>query len=249
MSLSEEALRQQLSRPFRYFDSLASTNDAAKTWLMADAPELASVIADEQRQGRGRKGGRVWHTPPGRALALTVILRPPARCLPRVNMIGALSVYDLAQAVGCGDIGIKWPNDVQVQSKKLSGVLPEAIWEGGELLGVALGIGVNVRMDFTGTELENRAISLEDAVDTSLNRAELIAMLLQSVEDWYRLIDTDAVFTTWRSRLNLPQGPVQIDAVKGIALDVGAAGELLLQDERAQIHRISAGIISAVSEG
>ena len=247
MSLSEKALKQQLSRPFRYFDSLASTNDAAKTWLMAGAPEFASVIADEQRQGRGRKG-RLWHTPPGRALALTVVLRPLARHLPRVNMIGALSVYDLAQAVGCGDIGIKWPNDVQVQSKKLSGVLPEAIWEGGELLGVALGIGVNVRMDFKGTELENRAISLEDAVDTSLNRAELIAMLLQSVEKWYRLIDTDAVFATWRNRLKLPQRPVQIDAVKGIALDVSADGELLLQDERAQIHRISAGIISAVSE-
>ena len=248
MSLSEESLRLRLSRPFRYFDSLSSTNDAAKTWLMAGAPELASVIADEQRQGRGRKG-RLWHTPPGRALALTVILRPPARHLPRVNMIGALSVYDLAQAVGCGDMGIKWPNDVQARGKKLSGVLPEAIWEGGELLGVALGIGVNVRMDFAGTELENRAISLEDVVDKSLDRAELIAMLLQSVEKWYRLIDTDAVFTTWRSRLNLPQGPVQVDAVKGIALDVGADGELLLQDECARIHRISAGVISAVSEG
>ena len=248
MSLSEESLKQQLSRPFRYFESVASTNDVAKTWLMAGAPELASVIADEQRHGRGRKG-RVWHTPPGRALALTVILCPPARHLPRVNMIGALSVFDLAQRVGCGGIGIKWPNDVQVQGKKLSGVLPEAIWEDGELVGVALGIGVNVRMDFQGTELENQAISLEAAIDKRLDRAELTAMLLSCVEYWYRLIDTEAVFRTWRSRLNLLQSPVQIDDIKGIALDVSADGELLVQDERAKIHRISSGAISAIAEG
>ncbi len=248
MSLSEESLRQQMSRPFRYFESVASTNDIAKSWLMAGAPELASVIADEQRHGRGRKG-RVWHTPLGRALALTVILRPPARYLPRVNMIGALSVFDLAQRVGCGEIGIKWPNDVLVQGKKLSGVLPEAIWEDGELVGVALGIGVNVRMEFQGTELANRAISLEDAAAKRLDRAELTALLLQSVEYWYRLIDGEEVFTTWRTRLNLLQSPVQIDDLKGIALDVTADGELLLQDERAKIHRISSGAISAVAEG
>ena len=248
MSLNEEVLRRRLSHPFRYFDSVASTNDIAKAWLLAGAPELASVIADEQRHGRGRKG-RVWHTPPGRALALTVILRPPARLLPRVNMIGALSVYDLARNIGCRGMGIKWPNDVQIQAKKLSGVLPEVIWQDGALAGVALGIGVNVRMDFSGTELEKRAISLEDAVHLKLDRAELTVALLKRVESWYRQIDTDAVFRTWRSRLNLPQTSVKIDKLNGIALDVTADGELLLQDARGKIHRVSAGEISAVQEG
>ena len=247
MTLTVERLSRQLSRPFKYLDSVESTNDVAKTWLLEGAPELACVIADEQRRGRGRKG-RVWHTPPGVALAISIILRPPARLLPRVNMIGALSVCDLARQVGCSEVGIKWPNDVQVQGRKVSGILPESIWEDNKLVGVALGVGINVRMNFKGTGLENKAISLEDIVNDSLDRTELTVTLLERVEHWYRLIDTDEIFATWKSRLNMLQKRMKIDGLEGISLDVTPDGELLVQDARAKIHRVSTGEIAEVQE-
>ena len=170
MTLSDDRLRKRLRHPFKYFDSVDSSNDIAKAWLLDGAPEMAAVIADEQVRGRGRRG-RIWHTPANQALALSVILRPQAEALAGVNMLGALSVYDLASATGCEGVGIKWPNDVQVEGKKVSGVLSEAVWRGKRLQGVVLGIGVNVRNDFKGTALEGTAISLEAASGMRLDRA------------------------------------------------------------------------------
>ena len=240
MTLSHERLKQRLSRPFQYFDSLDSTNDAAKTWLLQGAPELSAVIADEQTRGRGRHG-RAWHSPPGVALAVSIVLRPPAGLQPRVNMIGALSVYDLAQGAGCGDIGIKWPNDVQLRGRKVSGILVESIWQGEELTGVVLGIGVNVRTIFKGTELENLAISLEEAAERPLDRLDLVAALLGRVAHWYSRIETDEVFASWRRRLNTLNKRVTIDSLSGLALNVTADGELLIQDDNKRVRRVGAG--------
>ena len=88
MTLSAAILEQKLRQPFRYFQRVASTNDLAKAWLMEGAPAGAVVVADEQVSGRGRNG-RVWRTPPNAALAISVILLPPAAHIARVNMIGA----------------------------------------------------------------------------------------------------------------------------------------------------------------
>ena len=240
MTLSCERLKKRLARPFKYFDSLDSTNDEAKTWLLNGAPELSVVIADEQTRGRGRHG-RIWHTPPGVALAVSIILRTPAGWLPRVNMIGALSVYDLAQQVGCSDIGIKWPNDVLLSGRKVSGILGESIWARGELRGVVLGIGVNVRMDFQGTELEKMAISLEDITGQPLDRSDLVAALAERVAYWNGRIDKDDVFSTWRRRLHTLNTRVAIGSLRGLALDVTADGELLIQDDFRTVRRVAAG--------
>ena len=58
----------------RYFNQLPSTNDEAANWIKAGCADLSLVIADEQTAGRGR-GGRKWFTPPGSALAFSVVLR------------------------------------------------------------------------------------------------------------------------------------------------------------------------------
>ncbi len=240
MTLSNAILRRTLWRPFRYYASVNSTNNLAKEWLLAGAPELAAVIADAQRRGRGRKG-RAWQTPPKSALAVSVILRPPAAALPLVNMLGALSVYDLAQAIGCPDICLKWPNDVQAGDKKICGILPEPVWQGPRLLGVVLGIGINVRIDFKGSALQESAISLETLVKRRLERAELLAILLRRLEQWYKQIDSDAPYQAWRIRLVTLNQRVVVDDLAGTALDAAADGSLLLLDEAGQRHRIIAG--------
>ncbi|MCY4063691.1 MAG: biotin--[acetyl-CoA-carboxylase] ligase [Chloroflexi bacterium] len=249
VTLSQELLEQRLTRPFKYFDRVESSNDEAAAWLAAGAPEGAGVIANEQTRGRGR-GGRHWHTPPNVALALSLILKPNSAYLPRLNMLAALSVYDLARECGCEVVGIKWPNDVQVNGLKVSGVLPEAIWEAGELRGAILGIGVNVRMDFNGTELQESAISLEDVVKKRLDRGELIANLLRRINHWYCRIASPTLFSTWKSRLNTLGQSVTVNGVKGVALDVNTVGALLIRDDKGQTHRIDAGdlIIKSANE-
>ena len=247
MTLSESILQQKLARPFRYFQRVESTNDHAKSWLLEGAPDGAVVVADEQARGRGRSG-RLWHTPPKAALALSIVMKPKAADVARINMIGALSVYDLAKRSGCDDIGIKWPNDIQVQGRKISGILVENVWEQDDLSGAVLGIGVNVRIDFSQTELSDAAVSLEDITGVALDRAELLRMLLQRVEYWYQRIDSDEVFDTWRSRLNMLGNPVLAEGISGRALDVTAEGALLIEDHRGALHNITAGEVTTANE-
>lgn len=246
MTLSKAILTSRLKRPFKYYESIGSTNDLAKAWLEKGAPDRAAVIANEQKRGRGRKS-RVWQTPPAGALAVSVVLRPPAHLIPQVNFLGALAVYDLAAGAGCSMIGIKWPNDVQVQGKKVAGILPEVVWEGSEALGVVLGIGLNVRVDFSGSELADYATSLESIVNRRLHRADLLQSLLRHVDRWYSHINEDILFTSWKSRLNMLGKRIEVEERVGTAADVLPNGNLLLRDDFGALHTVEAGDVFAVN--
>ncbi len=241
MTLSRERLETLLApRPVRFYEQASSTNDLARDWLRAGASDGAVVIADEQISGRGRQG-RTWHTPPGVALAVSVILHPTTDNLPRLSMLGALAIAEMAEQIGAAHVAIKWPNDVQVNGLKVSGVLPEAEWNGSRLAGAVLGMGVNVRVDFRNTELENTAISLETAVGRRLDRAELIAMLLERVDDWYRRLSTPELFEAWQARLSTPGQMVTIGGVHGLAEGVDAQGALLVRSTAGKLERVTAG--------
>ena len=242
MTLSRDALATTLPTPFRYYDRIGSTNDAARDWLREGAPVGAVVIADQQIAGRGRHRRR-WQTPPGACLAMTVILRPPRLWLPRVIMLAAVSVCEQAEGLGCEGTGIKWPNDIQIAGRKVCGILPEAVWDGDSLRGVVLGMGVNVRVDFRGTELEGAATSLEDELGKRIHRAQLARGLLSRVLHWNRLIDSDALFDAWRSRLNMLGKAVIADGAAGRALDVTSDGSLILQDSAGESNVLQAGDI------
>ncbi|MCU0499037.1 MAG: biotin--[acetyl-CoA-carboxylase] ligase [Anaerolineae bacterium] len=196
--LTENQLRAVLgSRPFRFYPQVDSTNDLAQAWLIEGAPQGAAVIADEQMAGRGRKG-RVWHTPPGVAIAVSVILSPSPEAIGQVTMIGAVAIAEALEALGAPKIGIKWANDVLLNGKKVSGVLSEAVWQGDQLRGVILGMGINVRVQFDGTDLADSAISVETALKRPIDRAELLGHVLNRVDAWTQ---QGGVFEAWRDRL------------------------------------------------
>ena len=127
------------------YDVVESTNDAARALAEAGAPPGTTVLADHQERGRGQHG-RSWHAAPGRAVLLSVVLRPrsgPDRSpgvLPiRVGLAAARALED---ATGVR-AGLKWPNDLVVDGGKLAGILCEGAMAGGDFFVVA-GIGVNV---------------------------------------------------------------------------------------------------------
>ncbi|MEM6285486.1 MAG: biotin--[acetyl-CoA-carboxylase] ligase, partial [Chloroflexota bacterium] len=171
MDLNEQRITMALApRAVRYFDSVSSTNDVATEWMREGALKGAVVVADEQTAGRGRLG-RTWYTPPGVALATSVILRVKAEHLPQVNMMGALAVTNLLQALNLTEVSIKWPNDVLVGGRKICGILPEAVWNGNNMEGAVLGMGLNVRNNFAGTPLEEKATSIEAITGKPQDRA------------------------------------------------------------------------------
>jgi BirA family biotin operon repressor/biotin-[acetyl-CoA-carboxylase] ligase len=245
-----EAFQSALGeRPFRYYAEIGSTNDTALSWLRDNAADGSIVIADYQTRGRGRLG-RAWHAPPDTALMFTLILRPPALYVPRINMIAALSVEAAINAVGASKTTLKWPNDVLLNGRKVCGILSESAWEGSRFLGVALGIGVNLRVDFSGSPLAQSAISVGDVVGT-IDRVDLLARILHHIEMWMPQIGTDAPRAAWKARLQTIGQRVQIalphETLSGIAEDVSEHGALMIRRADGTLGQAFAGDLASLS--
>ena len=248
MSLSEQQVIERLHpRPVRYFSQVGSTNDVALEWMTQSAVNGSIVVADEQINGKGRLG-RIWHTPADTALIVSVILHPGVEDLPQITMLGSLAICDMVRHLGIERVGVKWPNDVMLNGLKVSGILPEAVWENGKLVGVVLGMGINVRIDFSKTELASKATSIEPILGRKIDRLELLADLMACVDYWFARLGSVELFETWRNRLMTLGQNVQVNSIDntviGSAADVDRDGALLVRRDDGHIERVIAGDIA-----
>ncbi|HEX8959350.1 MAG TPA: biotin--[acetyl-CoA-carboxylase] ligase, partial [Solirubrobacterales bacterium] len=129
--------------PHRHFRVTDSTNARARELAEGGAPGGTVVTADEQTVGRGRQG-RSWTAPPGKALLYSALLRPLDERHLLLPLAVPLAVCEAAEALELGiECGIKWPNDVWLDGKKLAGVLIEAKpQEGWAVIGVGLNLTI-----------------------------------------------------------------------------------------------------------
>ena len=133
-----------------WFSTLDSTNRHALDAARDGAPAGLVVVADEQTAGRGRLG-RTWEARPGSSLLVSVLLRDPgdpARAVMAAGVALAAAVEDVAGI----EVGLKWPNDLVVDDRKLAGLLAEA--EGDALV---VGAGCNVNWESFPEELRATA--------------------------------------------------------------------------------------------
>ena len=179
-----------LGRPLGRRGGGGSANDEAKRRAMGRGPDGLAVVALEQTGGRGRRGRR-FLSPPGKGIYLSVLLRP--RC--SLEQVSALTAWTAVAVCGaleklCGfRPGIKWPNDVIWEGRKLCGILTELELEAesGRLSHVIVGVGVNISQtaeDF-GPELAPVAASLLQALGRIPRRAEVAAAVLAALDDMY----------------------------------------------------------------
>ncbi|SEM94484.1 biotin--[acetyl-CoA-carboxylase] ligase [Cryobacterium sp. TMT1-3] len=155
--------RAEVTR-FEYRSEAASTNDVLKELATADAaawPDLSVIVTDNQTQGRGRLG-RVWLAPTGKALAISVLVRPqlpPAslgwfpllagaamtRAVRKTVEASMQPVKDVKEAeTPRHDTTLKWPNDVLIDGYKVCGILCELLPDGE---GIIIGAGLNLSLD------------------------------------------------------------------------------------------------------
>jgi BirA family transcriptional regulator, biotin operon repressor / biotin---[acetyl-CoA-carboxylase] ligase len=182
-SLSPEAvepwLRGRFGRPYEYVVSTPST----QLLLLPEAPEGALVAAGEQTAGRGRLGRR-WLAPAGTSLLCSLQLRPAiaSERLPELTGVAARACAEAVAALTDLEPELKFPNDVLVGDRKLAGVLAEAREER-----VVLGIGVNVNVaaEDLPQEIDRAATSVLAETGRELDRAELLAELLERLERRY----------------------------------------------------------------
>lgn len=248
----------------RFFSQIASTNDEAANWIRAGCPDLALVIADEQTAGRGR-GGRRWFTPAGSALAFSVVLRaaePVSQLLAyqntaRLNGLGALAVCQTLQNKYKLPAKIKWPNDILVNGKKLSGVLVEAHWLGNELDAVVLGIGINVATtSLPPTDWDSLnphpfpATCMESVLGAPVSRWDLLYEVLEELLIWREQLAMPAFLQVWQQNLAFQGEWVQIvspelDAAPKIGqiISLEEDGALQIQEKSGKLSSLRMGEI------
>ena len=169
------------------FRTLPSSLDAIHDLGAQGAPSGTVVLAEEQTAGRGRDG-RTWRSPPG-GVWLGMLLRPPP-ALPAAGVLSlrvGLVLADVVEAVlgvrptalSGPRAGLKWPNDVLIDDRKVAGILCESRWQGDSLLWLAVGIGVNVANEIP-PELGDRAIALRD-VRPSVRRIDILDQLVPAL--------------------------------------------------------------------
>lgn len=231
--------------PLHYRDEVDSTQNAVRALAEEGAAEGVLVIADMQQSGRGRMG-RSWIAPRGKGIWMSLLLRPlvPIHCAPQLTLLAAVALCrSLRRETGL-DIGIKWPNDLLIEGKKISGILLESAAEDERLKYIVAGIGISVNMsqnDYPQEMLE-KATSLRIVSGKSFGRAQLLTAFLLEWETLYKLyLDTgfQSIAALWESlsvslgkrmELTTPQGKLT-----GVPIGLDESGAIIVKRDDGKV--------------
>jgi BirA family biotin operon repressor/biotin-[acetyl-CoA-carboxylase] ligase len=211
-------------------EELASTNDEARRLADEGAPDGLVVVAERQTAGRGRRGAG-WFAEPGKSLAFSIVVRPPEpkSRWPRLALAAGLAVAEAAEAY-VPLVGIKWPNDVWIDGRKVAGILVEA---GADF--AVVGIGINVNVAEFPPAVADLATSLEMAAGRPLERDAVLTGILErfrlrqgqlecGFDDLLRAVRVRCVLSGHEVTMTTANGPR-----RGWIEGLGPGGELLLR--------------------
>ena len=230
------------------FRRLTSTMEVARREAQQSAVEGTVIIAGEQTAGRGRIR-RLWLSPEG-SIALSIILYPDVAYLPSLIMLTSLAVVRSIKAVTGLKSGVKWPNDVLIDGRKVCGILVESIIRRNIVDYAILGIGINVNLKLSDfPEISQMATSLSDELGKDVSRLGIVRHLLVEAERLYLTLQAGgSVYEEWRDNLVTLGRQVQVawgeTVYEGIAESVARDGSLLLRQSDGDLTRIVAGDVS-----
>ncbi len=239
-----------LGRVIISYAQTSSTNDIAMDLAADGMQEGTLVVAEGQTSGRGRRKRR-WISPVGTSILASLILRPPiaAHEAHIVTLISAAAVAQAIRSITQLPALIKWPNDVIINHKKVSGVLTEMRTEAGRVsfLVVGIGVTVNIPRDRFPAEIVEVATSLSAELGRDVSRIALLQEVLRQLENRYVKLkkrENGALIAEWKNLSATTGRQVSISLprriIRGHALDIDEAGALLIRVNTGQIQRITA---------
>ncbi|OQR52766.1 biotin--[acetyl-CoA-carboxylase] synthetase [Klebsiella oxytoca] len=216
--------------------------DSTNQYLLDRLSELQSgdaCVAEHQQAGRGRRG-RKWFSPFGSNLYLSMYWRleqGPAAAIGLSLVIGIV-IAEVLQSLGADKVRVKWPNDLYLQDRKLSGILVELTGKTGDAAQIVSGAGINLMMRRVESDVVNQGwISLQEA-GISIDRNQLAACLIKELRAGFKLFENEGLapyLGRWEKLDNFINRPVKLiigdKEIFGISRGIDAQGALLLEQE------------------
>ena len=230
-----------------WFESCDSTMDICHRFSAITKKEI-SIGALSQLKGRGTKN-RLWVSPKGNVF-LSFLLHPDPLKVHIIHMLGTLAIYEfLSQSFHFEKISLKWPNDVMVQGKKISGVLQENIYQNQDLTYSVLGIGLNVNLEGIH-DIDTEYTSMKIITGKSYNVKNIASKVIPYFDNlYYSSMTTSEIVSLWKNKidtigkdviLEMKDNKRLVGKVKGVNND----GDLLLQNTDKSILNIKSGLVN-----
>lgn len=235
------------------YDTVSSTQVVARELAGSGAKDGTAVISDEQTEGTGRLK-RKWHSPSNGGIWLSMIMRPdiPPYHAPQLTLLTAVAVVQTLNKFGV-NAGIKWPNDVLVEGRKIAGILTELHAESDQIHHVIIGIGMNINQPLESfpDELKEIATSVLIEKKQRVDRSEFLQSFFKNFEDIYLLYlekGFEPIKQLWE-KLTITIGKkVTVQSLRGsltgLATGINDDGVLIIMDDEQKSHLVYSGDIT-----
>lgn len=235
-----------------------STSDDAKRAALDAAGRVHVFVADHQTKGRGRNGN-AWVSDPGAGLLLSVLFFPNLEPMdaPRITLAIGASIAGridgvLAHLGDAARVKVKWPNDLELEGKKLAGILVEAQTRGDKLSSVVVGVGINVVPSYLDDDVAARsaALTVPDEVKL-LDRADLAFQIVDAILSATKKFEAEGL-TPFLHELGARDAllgeQIRVGEVEGVGAGVAPDGCLKVRTASGEVA-VSAGSVERIGAG
>jgi len=243
-------VKGRIGKEIFFYETVDSTNTIASD-LAEKTQEGVTILADCQQKGRGRLG-RLWLSPRGINIYMSIILRPDTepKDTTLITLMAAVACALALRRVTGIAITIKWPNDLMVSDRKIGGILTEMKTSRGKVVSAVIGIGINVNGDLNSfpEEIKGIATSVKNETGKPFSRERIIAEILNEMNRWYPLLKgtaREALLSEWKHLTSTLGKEVMViagqETFSGYAESIDNEGLLLLRLPSGELKSISSG--------
>jgi len=236
-----------IGKKILFFEEVDSTNNKAKQ-IALEEKEGTVVISEMQTSGRGRRG-REWHSPKG-GIYVSFILKPnmsPEKA-PQITLVSSLALVEALDSMFQKlNAKIKWPNDVLISGKKISGILTELSSDMEKINYIVVGVGVNISTGINN--LPENATSLKLEMNQDISVKLFLKSFLEHYDSIYQEYlngSIDQIIKRWKNNSDTLGKKVKIiginETYEGLAKDIDENGALILQTKEKEIKVYSGDV-------
>ncbi len=249
-----------------YEEKVGSTNLMARELAVKGAKNGTVVIADTQDKGKGRNG-KIWTSPKACNIYLSIILKPKfsPEAANGMTILAATAAAESIKEISSITPQIKWPNDILVNSKKVSGILTEMSTQNNVIEYIIIGIGINVNLkeEDIYEDIKNIATSLYiertkelgqvNGNSLFINRNNLIISFLNKFEKYYETFlstGLSSILQTYQKYFGMIGKDVEINSenhkIKGQVVGIDSKGALLLKTGENELEKVVSGELTVL---